>query len=105
MQLERSTADAVRALTRGAASFDAIITDMGRFEDGREHTEAGLELVEQLKENEIAVPVYVYASAPALVRSATGIAREGIAATASATELLEMLGRLGAGGPPTQSPA
>jgi CheY-like chemotaxis protein len=90
-----STADGVRAALAADPPFDAIITDMGRTEEGRERPQAGLALIEQLRENNVDLPIFVYSSAQAISRSADQLRSAGVAATASATELMEKLGRLG----------
>ncbi len=90
-----TTADGLRAAVAADPGFDAVITDMGRNEEGHERPQAGLELIEQLRENKVDVPIYVYASAPAISRSADQLRSAGVVATASATELMEKLGQLG----------
>jgi CheY-like chemotaxis protein len=95
VQLARSTADALREVRSADPPYDAIITDMGRREGGEEHPQAGLELIAQLRAQGVQSPVYVYASAPAVGRARQQLEDQGVPATASATELLEMLGRLG----------
>jgi CheY-like chemotaxis protein len=93
--LERSTADGLRAAGEASPPFDAIITDMGRTTDGQERPEAGLELIRALTDHQISSPVVVYASAPAIARAHAALEAAGVPATGSATELLELLGRLG----------
>lgn len=95
VELVRSTAEALRAVDEADPPFDAIVTDMGRVEDGRDRPQAGVELITQLAERRVSSPVYVYASAGAVTRARQQLKDAGIQGTASATELLEMLGRLG----------
>lgn len=92
VQLVRSTDDALRAIRTARLPFDAIISDMGRREDGRERRHAGIELIERLRGEDVTTPVVVYASAGAVAREGDRVRRLGAAATASATELLELLG-------------
>ncbi len=91
--LARSTAEGLRAASDEL--FDAIVTDMGRKEDGRDRPDAGMELIEELREREVPAPVVVYASAQAVHRTRERFEGAGAQGTASATELLEMLGTLG----------
>lgn len=92
---ERSTAEAIRSLgSRG--DVDAVISDMGRTENGVTHPDAGLELLAAVREQEAAPPVLIYASAPAVGRTRQAALDAGaVGVTASATELMEMLGKLG----------
>jgi CheY-like chemotaxis protein len=87
----RTTRDALGALAE--QPFDVVITDMGRQEDG---PDAGLDLLHVLRERHVDVPVFVYASAPAVARSGAAAHKLGAAGvTSSATELLDMVGRVG----------
>jgi CheY-like chemotaxis protein len=91
----RSTAEATDQLANGMR-FDAVITDMGRAEDGRLDVDAGIDLIEALRARGIETPVLVYASASAVARTRDRVRTAGgYVATSSATELLEALGRLG----------
>jgi CheY-like chemotaxis protein len=86
-----STREAVGQAT--SRSFDAIITDMGREADGED---AGLELLNALKQHNIAAPVIVYASATAVARTrAAALALGASCVTSSGTELLGMLAAVG----------
>jgi CheY-like chemotaxis protein len=103
--LARSTAEAmdVLSLRRGVR---AIVTDMGRAEDGEFRSHAGLALLRQLHEAEQDQPVLVYTSArrveldrqDALDAGATTV-------TASPTELFAALQRILSTPAPTQEPA
>ena len=65
---------------------------MRRTEGGREHPKAGIELIKKLRRARVDVPVVVYASAEAVAtygQEATDL--EALGATASPTELLELL--------------
>jgi CheY-like chemotaxis protein len=86
-----STREAVGKAT--SRSFDAIVTDMGREIDGED---AGLELLDALKEHNVRAPVIVYASATAVARTReAALARGAFGVTSSGTELLDTLARLG----------
>jgi CheY-like chemotaxis protein len=91
----RSTADGLRFLD-SQGDISAVITDMGRTEDGITKEEAGIELIVQVRERRQELPVLVYASAPAVARTRAKALEAGATfVTSSATELLEELGRTG----------
>jgi CheY-like chemotaxis protein len=103
--LARSTAEAmdVLSLRRGVG---AIVTDMGRTEDGEFRSHAGLALLRQLREAEQDQPVLVYTSARRVDLDRQDALDAGATAvTASPTELFAALRRLlatapdGQGGP------
>ena|GEM_PF-682664 len=113
--LARSTAEAldVLSLRRGV---HAVVTDLGRSEDGEFRTHAGLALLRQLKEAEHDQPVLVYTEAARAELDRSDALDAGAAlVTASPVELLAALGRIlaapatarpdGAGpaGPPSQA--
>jgi CheY-like chemotaxis protein len=86
-----STKDALASLGRGTA-YDAVVTDMGRTEYGEDHPKAGLELLERVRDASIDVPVVVYTSPAGVERDRdAAIERGAVGATASPTELLELL--------------
>jgi CheY-like chemotaxis protein len=92
-----STDEGVRMLD-DHPEIAALITDMGRKENGRVHDEAGVDLIELALARRPELPVLVYASAPAIARSGEKARAAGARiATASATELLDALGRIGRG--------
>jgi CheY-like chemotaxis protein len=92
----KSTAEALNALLHATNPYDAVITDMGRPQNGQDNPRAGLEFIERMREEDTTTPIFVYASAPAVARWSEEIATAGAnGATSSATELLEMLGRVG----------
>ena len=91
----RSTPEGLRLLD-SHPDTSAVITDMGRTEDGETKDEAGLELIASVRERRPELPVLLYASAPAIARTRASALEAGAAiATSSATELLEELGRVG----------
>ena len=103
--LARSTAEAmdVLSLRRGVR---AIVTDLGRSEDGEFRSHAGLALLRQLREAEQDQPVLVYTSARRVDLDRQDALDAGATAvTASPTELFAALRRLlatapdGQGGP------
>jgi CheY-like chemotaxis protein len=90
-----STAEAGQAL--GAhGDFSAIVSDMGRVEDGAFHPEAGVELIDLVRAQGARSPVLIYTSAPTLARTRERAIQAGAAeATASATQLLHLLAQHG----------
>lgn len=100
----KSTAEALALINsaRRAKPYDAIVSDMGRAED-EGGPEAGMTLVDKLAELEVNAPIFIYASAGAVTRTKDKLEQRreqgiDVRATASATELLEMLGRVGQAG-------
>jgi CheY-like chemotaxis protein/outer membrane murein-binding lipoprotein Lpp len=92
----KSTRQAESILNSGQP-VDAVITDMGRDEEDGFKPDAGLELIGKVTGPGAGIPAVVYTSANALARtrdSAMGAGATG--ATSSGTELLDILGRLGA---------
>ncbi len=92
VSVSTSTADAVARLERGARP-DAVITDMGRFENGRRNARAGLELLDEIRRRDAVLPVVVYTTpgnASALRSEVLSAGAFGI--TSSPSELLELLG-------------
>jgi CheY-like chemotaxis protein len=92
--LARSTAEAldVLSLRRGV---HAVVTDLGRSEDGEFRTHAGLALLRQLKEAEHELPVLVYTEAARAELDRQDALDAGAAlVTASPTELFAALRRV-----------
>jgi CheY-like chemotaxis protein len=108
--LARSTAEAmdVLSLRRGVL---AIVTDLGRAEDGEFRSHAGLALLRQLREAEQDQPVLVYTSPRRVELDRQDALDAGaVAVTSSPTELFAALRRVlatppaGSGKPPDQDP-
>jgi CheY-like chemotaxis protein len=92
--LARSTAEAmdVLSLRRGV---DAIVTDLGRAEDGEFRSHAGLALLRQLREAEQDQPVLVYTSARRVELDRQDALDAGASVvTSSPTELFAALRRI-----------
>jgi CheY-like chemotaxis protein len=90
----RSTAEATDVLTlrRGV---QAVITDLGRVEDGEYRPHAGLALLRQLREASFEQPVLVYTSARGVERDREDAVAAGARlVTASPTELFAALREL-----------
>jgi CheY-like chemotaxis protein len=103
--LARSTAEAmdVLSLRRGVG---AIVTDMGRAEDGEFRSHAGLALLRQLHEAEQDQPVLVYTSARrAELDRQDALEAGATVVTASPTELFAALRRVLATPAPAPEPA
>jgi len=103
--LARSTAEAmdVLSLRRGVR---AIVTDLGRAEDGEFRSHAGLALLRQLREAEQDQPVLVYTSPRRVELDRQDALDAGATVvTASPTELFAALRRLLAGPGPDPEPA
>jgi CheY-like chemotaxis protein len=97
--LARSTAEAldVLSLRRGVG---AIVTDLGRSEDGEFRSHAGLALLRQLREAELDQPVLVYTSGRRAELDRQDALDAGAAVvTSSPTELFAALGRILAAAP------
>jgi CheY-like chemotaxis protein len=97
--LARSTAEAldVLSLRRGVG---AIVTDLGRSEDGEFRSHAGLALLRQLGEGEHDQPVLVYTSGRRVELDRQDALDAGAAVvTSSPTELFAALGRILAAAP------
>ena len=92
----RSTQEGVGVFRQAQPPFDAVVTDAVRAEDGAVRSDAGVELISQLRTLDADVPVFVYAS-PVAVHAADEQARAAgaVAVTASPTELLSALGHAG----------
>ena len=102
--LARSTAEAmdVLSLRRGVG---AIVTDMGRTEDGEFRSHAGLALLRQLHEAEQSQPVLVYTSARRVeLDRQDAIDAGATTVTSSPTELFAALGRVLSTPPPDPDP-
>ncbi|MFJ8592457.1 response regulator [Streptomyces sp. NPDC093598] len=63
-----STGEGVRALHKARPPFDAVISDMGRSEPAGYNTDAGLDLIREIRSFDDTTPVFVYASTKTLAR-------------------------------------
>jgi CheY-like chemotaxis protein len=87
-----STAEALAALESGAV-FGAVISDMGRTEDGHFRREAGLELLEAMRHKQMNQPFMAYTSKRSAPQFDAQVrARGGSGATASPVVLIEWIG-------------
>ena len=92
--LAKSTDEALTALARGR--YTMVITDMDRQEDGRTIPQAGLVLIQRMKENNFQTPVFLYCSKKAVEMYREKVVAAGAAGvTYSPVELFERLGLYG----------
>jgi CheY-like chemotaxis protein len=91
--IQAASTDEALGAARGGRSVDVIVTDMGRQGEG---DDAGLKLLKGLRDLGVTTPVIVYASAPAVARTKSRALELGaMSVTSSATELFDLLARLG----------
>jgi PleD family two-component response regulator len=87
-----STAQAMQILMSSGLSFDAIITDMGRTEDGEYQPEAGILFIKAIRKAGIKLPILVYTTLNLYARTIKEVvAAGGNGATMSAEELCAWL--------------
>jgi CheY-like chemotaxis protein len=87
-----STEEAMRILIENRLPVGAVITDMGRRENGQYRAKAGIQLIEAIRRSGIDLPVFVYSSAKHLERNRNDVMRaKGNGATSSPLELFEMV--------------
>jgi CheY-like chemotaxis protein len=87
-----STDEAIGELESSPRGFDLVISDMGRKERGGYRGYAGVDLIRRMRDRNLMVPVVIYASSRAIERGGEQALDAGaVAATASPTELLQML--------------
>ena len=87
-----STDDAIRALVGNQVPVCAVISDMVRREGGTRNYRAGINLVRQLREANLELPIFIYSSTKALAHSREEVLKVGAnGATASSVELYELL--------------
>jgi len=96
-----STDEAMGILLSGRLEVDAIISDMGRREQGKNQPEAGLTLIQEARGADIQAPIFIYASPRAVARYRDEIREAGgSGATASPIELFELIRTHGGAGSP-----
>jgi CheY-like chemotaxis protein len=91
----RTTEEAMRIAVSGRFPISAVVSDMGRREDGEYRAKAGVQLITALQRAGLAIPVFVYSSQRYIERTRDDVLQAGGAgATASPVELFEMLHRV-----------
>jgi CheY-like chemotaxis protein len=89
-----STAEALKQLHAG--HYFAVITDLGRVEDGSFNPDAGLELVKVIRRTDTNIAIYVFTTATAVAQRADELQAAGAnAVTSSSVRLLEVLHVIG----------
>jgi O-acetyl-ADP-ribose deacetylase (regulator of RNase III) len=87
-----STDQAMQILMSSGLSFNAIITDMGRTEEGEYRPKAGIALIKAARKASINLPILVYTTLTLYARTIDEVvAAGGNAATMSAEELFALL--------------
>ncbi|MGC0311965.1 hypothetical protein [Kitasatospora acidiphila] len=90
-----STEDAQRLITQAIQPFDAIVSDMGRRENGNLNLDAGMEMIRELRSRADETPVFIYTSQRQVNRKYEVTAEGGNGTTTSATELFGFLRAVG----------
>jgi len=90
-----STDEGLRALRRTPRPFDVVISDMGRSEAGGFDPDAGLRLIEKIRESDATTPVLLYGGSGAVARRDQVAEAGGNGVTQSPTELFALLGQVG----------
>jgi WD40 repeat protein/O-acetyl-ADP-ribose deacetylase (regulator of RNase III)/CheY-like chemotaxis protein len=88
----RSTAQAMQILVSSGLSFNAIISDMSRIEEGEYRSSAGISLIKAVREAGIHLPILIYTTLDLNARTINEVvAAGGNGAMMSAEELLAWL--------------
>jgi len=88
----RSTAEAMATLDSGRPPIDVVITDLGRTENGRYVSDAGLQLIRDARKAGFDKPIYVYSTRAAGEQRGPDVhAAGGTGITSSPVDLLTML--------------
>jgi CheY-like chemotaxis protein len=87
--LSLSTADALRKIENN--SFDAVITDLGRKEDGGENPFAGLDLIKGLSSKATELPILVFAGHRGLENESKLVSAGASAVTASGIDVMKFV--------------
>lgn len=81
-----STAEALRQVSR--RTYAAVVTDLGRQENGSYSDDAGVELVEEIRKRSITVPIYVYTSKDGIKRARVQAEKAGAELVTSNSSIL-----------------
>lgn len=87
----RSTAKAMELLSR--VQFDAIVTNLRRFENGSKNNDAGIDLTQQIRRINPSIPIFVYTMNIDQSVRQSALASGVTYITTSPTELQSMLKR------------
>ena len=92
-----STREALTFLGKNTKNIDVIISDMGRFEDGQYQPNAGLKLIEAMRD--LGIPIFVFSSAQYAREHGETVRTAGAKlVTSSSLKLLEGLKEIGVRG-------
>jgi CheY-like chemotaxis protein len=92
VDLARSTAEAMQILTADYSRFDAIISDMGRYESSRYQPSAGIDLISAVRAAGVSVPIFVYSSPATATKKYQEVLKAGgNGATGSPTDLFRLI--------------
>ncbi len=96
----RSTAEAIQILTADSSRFDAIISDMGRYENGRYQPSAGIDFISAAHAAGVTVPIFVYTSQATAIKKHQEVLKAGAnGATCSPTDLFGLIQKVYAHAP------
>lgn len=88
-----STAEAMRQI--GRRTYAAVVTDLGRVEEGNYVDDAGVELIKCVRDRNITIPIYVYTSKDGVKRARTVAEQAGAElVTTTSTVLMSYLKQL-----------
>jgi CheY-like chemotaxis protein len=94
VDLARSTAEGMRKFEQAARSYDLVLSDIGRTEDGQYERKAGLELLKQIRSAQSDVPVLFFTTSRTAELKPIREAVESdkyARVTGSTTELFDMI--------------
>uniref|UniRef100_A0AAU2VVU9 Response regulator n=1 Tax=Streptomyces sp. NBC_00008 TaxID=2903610 RepID=A0AAU2VVU9_9ACTN len=95
VKIAKSTAEGKRAINATSEPFDAVISDMGRSENGSNNANAGLDLIREIRDQGYDVPIFIYASTRQAGRISEITAVGGNGATNSVSQLFKLLRGVG----------
>ena len=91
-----STNEAAEILHKKQEEIHAIVSDMGRTEDGKYQRDAGLKLIRLVRQSGIQSPIFIFSSARYAKENQKAVMEAGgNGATSSSLDLLERLKEVG----------
>jgi CheY-like chemotaxis protein len=91
-----STDEALGKMLSRKLSVDAVISDMGRYEENQFRPRAGIDLIKAMRDAGIGAPIFIYSSFETASSSRDEVLMsDGNGITASPVELFEMIHRWG----------
>jgi CheY-like chemotaxis protein len=85
----RSTSKAMEMLAR--AQFNAVVTNLHRFENGKQNDNAGIELTQQIRRSGSHIPVFIYTMNIDQATRDSALASGAVFITTNPSELQSML--------------